>query len=223
MTHADLVTFLEEQKTALEAIAGQALAGSNEGDEDSPAGRPNPAAAVKAREQLVKVQAMLSWAQGFQPEPAPTLPKRRPGQAQLRVLAVRMVATGYGSTDVANHLGVDRRTVNRWRTEADFQEQLRALQAEANAEVHDLLVAGSVDVVKALRVLVTGPGVQDHARAKACQLWMELLGRHKLAPVSVPKPTEELEDEEDVEAVLAAVPTGMLERHLEGRRKARDL
>jgi hypothetical protein len=223
VTHADLIAFLEEQKRAFEAIAAAALGGSGGEDDEGSADRPNPAAATKAREQLVKVQAMLSWAQAFAPEPAPALPKRRPGHAQLRVIAVRMVATGYSSTQIATHLGVDRRTVNRWRAEPDFLEALRALQAEANAEVHDLLVAGSLDVIRALQVLATGPGVLDAARVRACQVWMELLGRHKLAPVAPPQQQEALEGEEDVEAVLAAVPTGMLERHLASRKKARDL
>lgn len=224
MNHAELVAFLEEQKRAFEVIAGGALEG-DEGDEEAgrPAIAPNPAAAVKAREQLVKVQAMLSWAQAFAPEPPPAVPKRRPGQAGLRAIAVRMVAAGHSSTQIANHLHVDRRTVNRWRVEPDFLEQLRALQTEANAEVHDLLVAGSLDVVRALHVLATGPGVQDTARARACQLWMELLGRHKLAPVVPSQPAEELQGEEDVEAVLGSLPVGLLERHLAGRRKARDL
>jgi hypothetical protein len=220
VTHADLVAFLEEQKTALESIAARALDGSDEEGDDS---KSNPAAATKAREQLVKVQAMLSWAKAFAPEAAPPLPKRRPGAAQLRALAVRMVATGYSSTEVATHLGVDRRTVNRWRAEPDFVEQLRALHAEADAEVHDLLVAGSIDAMRALRVLMVGPGVSDNARVNAVQLWMELRGKHKNAPVAPPQQQQTLETEEDVEAVLGALPTGLLERHLAGRKRARDL
>jgi hypothetical protein len=216
VTHADLVAFLEEQKEEIEAIAAAALATS--GDE----ARPNPAAAVKAREQLVKVQAMLSWAQAFVRELPPALPKRRPGQAQLRAIAVRMVATGYSSTEIAEHLGVTRQAVNRWRLEPDFIEALRALQAEADAEVHDLLVPGSLDAMRALHVLMTGPGVADHARVSAIQLWMELRGRHKNAPVAPPAQQEELDNEEDLEAVLGAIPTGMLERHLAGRKRAKE-
>src|SRR5262249_55029362 len=105
----------------------------------------------------------------------------------------------------------------------DFLEALRTLQAEADAEVHDLLVAGSLDAMRALHVLMTGPGVQDNARVNAIQLWMELRGKHKNAPVAPAQQQEELDSEEDVEAVLGAIPTGMLERHLQRRRKERDL
>jgi hypothetical protein len=221
-TSTEIIAFLKEHKQALEEIAKLAIAESSEEDEDS-ASQPNHGAAVKAREQILKVEAQLTWAEAFQREPPPALPKRRPGQAQLRVIAVRMVATGYSSTEIGKHLDVDRRTVNRWRTEPAFVEQLRELQAEANAEVHDLLVAGSFDIVRALYALATAPGVSDNARARACQLWMELLGRHKLAPVAPPQQQQTLETEEDVEAVLGAIPVGLLERHLAGRRKARDL
>jgi hypothetical protein len=132
-----------------------------------------------------------------------------------------MVATGYSSTEIAEHLGVDRRTVNRWRAEPDFQEALRALQAEANAEVHDLLVAGSMDAIRALRVLATGPGVSDSARVNAVPAVDGAARPHKLAPVAPPQQQEELEGEEDVEAVLGAIPTGMLERHLAGAGRRR--
>lgn len=58
------------------------------------------------------------------PQPAPE--RRRKGGEDARVHAMRLLAEGITVTDTAEEVGVDRRTVQRWRDSPDGQRELDA-------------------------------------------------------------------------------------------------
>lgn len=210
MNPADHIEFLEGQIEELEAIAAAAIDG-----EDA-----NHSAAVKAREQVVKLTAVLSWARKYARPVEPPL-KRRPARAEQRKIAVRLVASGWLSREVAAHVGADVSTINRWRQDPEFAEELRDLQQQAHAAVHDLMVARSADVANALVDLAVGGGTQDMARVHACRVFFELLGRHKGAPVAPAESQGEPETEAELLELLRGVPPSLLEEALKTKSKRR--
>lgn len=156
-------------------------------------------------------------------------PKRPPRDTKRRA-ALGLIAGGKSTTEVATELRVNRATVNRWRSDAAFDEELRELQESMADAVHALLSAEQLRVARAIVAMATGvdakgePVKADMAAIKAGQVFFELLGRHKNSPVAPPEKGAEPETEEDVLALLEEMPTGLLERALSARKpKERDL
>lgn len=147
----------------------------------------------------------------------------RSGRQTARDRAVELIVSGRTSSEVAKELGIHRATVNGWRHEPEFAEQLRALQDEIRTGVYDRLVGGADDALSVLRDLMLDEDESGFTRLGAVKLWLELIGLHKQSPAQAPQPTEEVETEADLDAVLDAIPPSILERHLAKRRKERDL
>lgn len=156
-------------------------------------------------------------------------PKRPPRDTKRRA-ALALIAGGMSTTEVATELKVNRATVNRWRTDPEFDEELRELQEAQSDAVHALLTAEQLAVARAIVAMATGkdakgePVKADMAAIKAGQVFFELLGRHKNSPVAPPEKGGDAESEEDVLSLLATMPTSFLERALAVRKpKERDL
>ena len=201
---AERLEFLERQVEELETLATAAAGGDN----------PQIGAAVSARTKAAELQKQIeqlrdwvnrapSWKRGKHHNKKPT--------------ALVLLAAGRSSTEVATELGVDRRTVNRWRADPAFDESLRDLQRAQADAVHAFMVANQLEVIRCLAALATGPDTQDMARVHACRVFLETLGRHKGAPVTPPVFEGEIETEEDVAEALRDIPDTLLQRILEQR------
>ena len=206
---------LERQVEELEALAVAAASGDD----------PELGAAVSARSKAAelskRVAQLRAWQARQQPELAPpTAPK---GRSSKWGVALVLVAAGRSTTEIARELGVARSTVNRWRAEPEFAEEIAELQQAQTEAVHALLMARQLDVARCLADVATAPDTTDAARVQAARVFFELLGRHKLSPVQAPTSEVGLETEEEVVAVLGQYPPELLEAALAKQRKERDL
>ena len=200
--------FLQRQVASLEALAESSAGG------ESPQSSAAVSARAKAAELQKQIEQLRDWV-GREPSW-----KRGSGHGK-KPTALILLAAGRSSTEVAAELGVDRRTVNRWRADPEFDEQLRELQAAQSDAVHALMVAEQLEVMRCLVALATGPDTQDMARAVSIRTFFELLGKHKGAPVTPPLLDGEIETEEEVAEAIKDIPDALLRRVLEQRQAER--
>jgi hypothetical protein len=206
------IAFLERQVAELEVIAGDAMGGE----------KPQLGAAVSARAKAADLQKKIVQLRTWAARQEPRQRRRKGGRKKDAALA--LVAAGRSSTEVARELGVDRRTVNTWRSDPEFDEALRELQDAQMDAVHTLLVSRALEVARCLSDVATAPDTSDMARVAAARAFMELLGRHKNDPVKPPTRVADIETEEDLLAALREIPVEVLEESLATRRpRAREL
>lgn len=217
------VEFLGRELEELENVANAALGGEN----------PQAGGAVAARRQMADLRKQIArYRTWLAKRPAPA---KRNASDTKREIALRLIASGKTTTETAAELGVNRRTVNLWRT-PEFEEELRELQAAETDAVHALFVARQVEMMNALIDVATAPDTVDMARVNAIRTFFELGGKHKNAPVSQAERLGEIESEDDVQEALAEIPVAVLQRSIDtrnrvdattpkrpGRSKAREL
>lgn len=209
----DYHAFLVGQVAELERLASTAAT----------AVPPEVSAAVSARAEAAKLRRKIAQIEIYLARLAPTPRHRKGERKQVRALA--LIAAGRSSAEVATELGVNRATVNRWRADPAFAEQLRELQDDQMDAVHAQLVASALGMVRCLIDVATGVDTTDQSRVQAVRVAMELLGRSKESPVAPAAKEGEAESEEDVLDLLGEIPESLLERSLAERRapKVRDL
>lgn len=198
----DHLGFLDRQVAALEALADS---------EDT-----EPGAVVSARTKAADLQKRVEQIRAWVARQPPAIPKRG-RHAAKKPTALLLLAAGRSTTEVATELDVDRSTVNRWRADPEFDEQLRDLQQSQSDAVHAFMVARQLEVVRCLADLATGPDTQDMARVHAARVFLEVLGKHKNAPVAPAEREGEIETEDDVVEALTDIPDAILQRVLEAR------
>jgi hypothetical protein len=201
--------WLTSQVAALESLADKAETG-----EDPQLG-PAVAARTKAAELRKKVEQLREWLAR-----RPLAPRSR-GKSKA-AQALLLIVAGRSTGEVAHELGVDPRTVRRWRADPDFDEQLRDLQTAQTEALHALLVASQLDVARCLVATATGPDTSDMARVGAARVFFELLGRHKGSPVAPVLHEAEMETEEDVLDALKDIPAAILQRAIDEQTAARE-
>lgn len=145
-----------------------------------------------------------------------------------------LLLAGRSTSQVAEELGVDRRTVNRWREDPVFDEEYQRRQLELHDAVHAALVAKSLKVAEALTDIALDDTVDEDdkgrviprtpamARVHACRIFFELLGRHKNRPVEPSEKGSDPETPEQLLEVLSKVPAPLLEEALAAKRKPRE-
>lgn len=196
------VAWLLEQAEKLEALAND---GSTE-DGARVSARTN---AAKLRDQ---VQRHRVWLARREPE-VTRLPNRQ--------RALLLIASGRSTGEVAAELDVDRRTIQRWRADPEFDEQLRELQSAQTDALHALLMASQLEVARSLIAIATGPDGSDMAKVHAGRVLFEIAGRHKNAPVTPTEREGEIETEQEVMEALADIPAETLQKELARREAAR--
>lgn len=203
--------FLVRQVAELEALATAAVGGED----------PQIGAAVSARgkaaELQKKIEQLRDWIARQQQPPT----AKRGKHTAKRPQALLLIAAGHSTTEVAAQLDLDRRTINRWRADPEFDEELRELVSEQTDALHALLISSQLDVARCLVGIATGPDTSDIARVQAARVYFELLGRHKGAPVAPTDREGEIETEADVEEALKDIPDAIFQRVMEKRAAAR--
>ena len=205
---ADHLAFLERQVAKLEALAELAATGEE----------PQVGSAVSARSKAAELRKRIEQLKDWQAR-RPLAPRSR-GKAK-RDQALLLIAAGRSTGEVAHELAVDRRTIQRWRSDPEFDEELRELQSAQTDALHALLMANQLDVARCLVAIATGPDTSDMARVHAARVFFELGGRHKNSPVAPTKREGEIESAEDVKAALADIPDTLLQEVLAERAAAR--
>lgn len=143
--------------------------------------------------------------------------KSRAGSEPKRHRALQLAIGGSSTTEIAKALSVGRSTVNRWRSDPEFEEELRAHQAETLAALHATLVRYSVEAVRVLREIFIDAEAPASARVTAVRTYFELQGLHKGAPVTPPETETEITSEEDVLSALDQIPEDLLREALTRR------
>lgn len=143
-----------------------------------------------------------------------------PAQRARRQRCLELLLSGRTATEIAAELGIDRRTIYRWRQDPEFAEAVQERQDEVRDTIHAALVAMTPDAMAALRGSFDAVKV-DMARIKAVQVWSELLGLHKNAPARPVERTAELETEADLQRLLEDVPLPLLRAAMEAKERKR--
>lgn len=202
--------FLERQVGELESLADQAAVGHG----DAP---PQIGAAVSARAKAAELAKRVEQIRDWVARQPPKASWKRGKQSAKQPQALLLLCAGRSTTEVATELGVDRRTVNRWRADPEFDEELRSLQQAQSDAVHAFMVAQQLEVVRCLAAVATGPDTQDMARVHACRVFLETLGKSKTNPVAPTEREGEIETEDDVVEALSDIPSTLLQRVIEAR------
>lgn len=153
-----------------------------------------------------------------------------PATKAKRERALQLIVEGRRDTEVAHEVGVDRRTLHRWRNDPEFGEDLQARIDELRNTWFTRLVSMGDDALSGLQDMLRGwtetegeraPVKADMARIKAVQVWSELLGHHKGNPARPVERSSEIETEEDLRKLIEELPAGMLQDELARREKRR--
>jgi len=89
-------------------------------------------------------------------------------------LAAFELAQGHTMTEVAKTVGVDRRTLSRWKADADFAKAVRDENAHIMADTRRELVGLSQLAVDGLRQILENPEIPPQAKMSAIR---EVLNR----------------------------------------------
>lgn len=174
------------------------------------------------------------------PDMARKTTNRQSPSATKKARALELCLAGTSTRAIAKELGVDVRTVTRWRTNPEFDEELKERQTDLSDAVYHVLVARSLDIINGLADLAMGtdvvlthelnadgtqkmpPRVPAMARVNAIKSFFELIWRHKNSPVKPSEAGAEPETEADVLALLDDIPADYLRRALEAKTKGRS-
>jgi hypothetical protein len=158
--------------------------------------------------------------------------REHPSMEARRERALEMMLAGAFDTTIAKELGVDRRTIYRWREDPEFAEELEERRLEIRDAFYARLLGMAGAAMDALESQMrgfflddAGQAVQvkaDMARVKAIDTWAGLLGVHKNAPAAPVRRGSELEDEDDLGELLDKVPETELEAALARKRAAAE-
>jgi hypothetical protein len=150
-----------------------------------------------------------------------------PATAAKRERALQLLVEGRDLVDVAQAVGVDRRTLHRWRQDPEFSEELQARLDGIRDTWYARLVSMSDDALQGLHDMLRGKDrggelvKADMARIKAVQVWSELLGHHKGNPARPVERTVEIETEDQLRKLLEELPAGMMREELDRRERKR--
>lgn len=203
----DHLEFLDAQVRALVLLADEAVKGDH----------PQTGAAVSARGKAADLQKRIEQLRDWIARQPSSPSAKRGKHTAKQPRALLLIAAGRSTTEVAAELGVERTTIHRWRTDPEFDEQLRELLAEQTDALHSLLVASQLDVARCLIAVATAPDTVDMARVNAAKTFFELIGKHKNAPVAATDREGEIETEAGVEEALKDIPDAIMLRVMEKR------
>ena len=114
--------------------------------------------------------------------------------------AIAMLANGATHADVARHLGINRRTVTRWRKRPDFASRLEDATREVEEYAsHRMRSLGAV-ALNQLAKMATDPKVPAMARVRICE---RLLDLSQLKPADRSKDIADMDRDDVVELVTS--------------------
>lgn len=142
-----------------------------------------------------------------------------PASKAKRARAMDLLLTGRSTAEVAAELGVNRRTVNRWREDPEFDEEFQGRQDEIRDALHARLVGHTLELVDVLVDVAKNADEKGISRVKAVQVAFELLGVHRTAPAKRTEKRADLEDEGDLVQLLLGVPERVLREVLEEKER----
>lgn len=114
--------------------------------------------------------------------------------------AITMLANGATHADVARHLGVNRRTVGRWRKRPDFAQRLEDATREVEEFAsHRMRTLGAV-ALNQLAKMATDPKMPAMARVRVCERLLEM---SQLQPADRSKEIADMNEEDVIELVTS--------------------
>jgi len=117
-----------------------------------------------------------------------------------QLTAVSMLANGATHADVADQLGIDRRTVARWRSRPDFANALEEATREVEEYAsHRMRALGAVALAQLAKMAVD-PKVPATSRVRICERLLEL---SQLRPADRTKEIADMDREDVVELVAS--------------------
>ena len=109
------------------------------------------------------------------PQLAPTLPPQQE-------LAAFAVAQGVSVGQIAEEVGINRKTLFRWRERRDFKERVENLRHEMSARLTGMLCEAGAEAIDTLRRLLDGESAQIRLQSAR---WLLSAAVARLAPDKV--------------------------------------